>query len=183
MEHRNMPKASTRGYTKRQMGQTSLENERKHTRNQATRMEIHTYRGKRNSNAHKSVGKTKRKGQTKYKEKEDEERRLSRESNRQQAEKDQKEDHDNAGQDKMIKKKKDLNAKEKEDTSPQDKKGSPTTRIGKAKKHIWEHLNTALERDRRSAYADAGKAETRQKVPTGTSSKKETRKPKDKEKI
>ena len=53
------------------MGQTSPGNERKHTRNQAKRMEIRTPGGKRSSNAHKSVeeAKPKEKGVQKYKEK------------------------------------------------------------------------------------------------------------------
>ena len=136
MEHRNMPPANTRGYTKRQMGQTSPENEREHTRNQAKRMEIHTPGGKRSSNAHKSIRETKRKGGAKYKEKDDEERRLTRERNGQQAERDQKGAHDNERHGKNDKKGNDLNVREKEDANPQRKKGSQQQESAKQKTHL-----------------------------------------------
>ena len=53
MEYRNMPQADTRRHTKRQMGQTYPENERKHTRDKTKSMGTQTFRGKNSNNANK----------------------------------------------------------------------------------------------------------------------------------
>ena len=91
MEYRNMPQVDTRRHTKRQMGQTHPENERKHTGDKTKRMGTQTLRGKNSSNAHKGSREGERKDSQKCKTAKENENELlkkrQRETNRKQSRK------------------------------------------------------------------------------------------------